>query len=412
VDIWYAGVDWGTQSHRLVVVDDSGGVVQEAAIVHSAEGLNRLVAVLEKVSGGRLESVHVAIEVPRGAVVETLLERGCQVFVLNPKQVDRFRDRYSMSGAKDDRRDALVLADSLRTDSRCYRRVQPDPEAVVRLRGAVRLRSELAEEEARLSNRLREQLMRYWPQILELGGTDESWIWDLLDKVPTPEIAATFPRGQVTKLLQKKRIRRLTPDAVVAVLRSRTMHVAPGTTEAASHHALSLIERLRVTCTQTRRCEKDIDSILAEMTSEDAEGEASDRRDIEILQSFPGAGRVVVSTAVAEARQNLRDRDYHGLRALSGQAPVTKQSGKSRYVIRRWACNPRLQWAMYHWARVAMRDDVYMAALYKQARDRGKSHGTALRIVGDRLLARLCAALRSGTLYDPKHRERTQAEAA
>jgi hypothetical protein len=32
------------------------------------------------------------------------------------KQLDRFRDRYSVAGAKDDKRDAMVLADSLRTD--------------------------------------------------------------------------------------------------------------------------------------------------------------------------------------------------------------------------------------------------------------------------------------------------------
>ena len=35
------------------------------------------------------------------------MERGFAVHALNPKQLDRFRDRFS--GAKDDRRDARVL---------------------------------------------------------------------------------------------------------------------------------------------------------------------------------------------------------------------------------------------------------------------------------------------------------------
>jgi hypothetical protein len=78
--------------------------------------------------------VAIGIEIPRGAIVETLVERGFQVYAINPKQLDRFRDRYSMSGAKDDRRDAFVLADSLRTDQPCFRRVQLDDPRVIQLR--------------------------------------------------------------------------------------------------------------------------------------------------------------------------------------------------------------------------------------------------------------------------------------
>jgi hypothetical protein len=37
----------------------------------------------------------VAIETPRGAVVETLVERQFKVFAINPKQMDRFRDRHT-----------------------------------------------------------------------------------------------------------------------------------------------------------------------------------------------------------------------------------------------------------------------------------------------------------------------------
>ena len=50
-----------------------------------------------------------AIETPHGPVVEMLLERGFAVFAINPKQIDRFRDRFTIAGAKDDSRDARVL---------------------------------------------------------------------------------------------------------------------------------------------------------------------------------------------------------------------------------------------------------------------------------------------------------------
>ncbi len=41
--------------------------------------------------------IHIAIEEPHGPVVETLLERGIHVYAINPKQLDRFRDRYTLA---------------------------------------------------------------------------------------------------------------------------------------------------------------------------------------------------------------------------------------------------------------------------------------------------------------------------
>jgi len=80
------------------------------------------------------ERVAVAIETSWGALVETLLDRGFTVFSADPKQVDRFRDRFAVAGAKDDPRDALVLASSLRTDPRSFRLVESDSPEIIRLR--------------------------------------------------------------------------------------------------------------------------------------------------------------------------------------------------------------------------------------------------------------------------------------
>ena len=68
-------------------------------------------------------TVAVAIEVPHGPVVDALLDRGFAVYAINPKQLDRLRDRISVAEAKDDRRDARVAAAGLRTDRPLFRRV-------------------------------------------------------------------------------------------------------------------------------------------------------------------------------------------------------------------------------------------------------------------------------------------------
>jgi len=90
-----------------------------------------------------------------GAVLETLTEADFSVFLINPKQVDRFRDCYTVAGAKDDSRDALVLASALRTDRKSFKRVQADTSEITRLRELSRLDEELKNELRRATSLLR-----------------------------------------------------------------------------------------------------------------------------------------------------------------------------------------------------------------------------------------------------------------
>lgn len=398
---FWVGIDWATQEHRVCVINDVGDVVAEKAIAHSGDGLQSLCDWLIGIAEKRFESVRVAIEVPHGAVVETLLERGFAVYAINPKQLDRFRDRFSMAGAKDDRRDARVLADSLRTDERCYRKVKNDEAVIVELREWSRMLDELKTEANRLSNRMREQLRRYFPQMLELDvDVDADWFIALWMLAPTPAKAAAVRPSKVTKVLKDHRVRKYTADEVLAVLRRTPLVVAPGTEAAATVHVTSLIERLRVVNAQLHRAEQRLDALLETLCeAEDVEGQKCEHRDAEILRSLPGVGRIVLATMLAEGSQLLAERDYHALRSITGVAPVTKASGKSRIVVMRRACNPRLRNAVHHWANSASQHDPKSRARCAAQKAKGKSHGQALRSVGDRLLGIACAMLRDRTLF-------------
>src|SRR4051794_29703854 len=92
---------------------------------------------------GEPSRVAVAIEVPHGPVVDALLDRGFAVHAINPKQLERLRDRVSVAGAKDDRRDARVAAGGLRTDPHLFRPVEAGDPAVIALREWSRLAEEL-----------------------------------------------------------------------------------------------------------------------------------------------------------------------------------------------------------------------------------------------------------------------------
>ena len=101
---FFAGIDWGSETHHVFVVD--GETLGEGAFRHSGAGLAEVTDWLLDTTDAQPHG----IEVPHGPVVETLMERGFTVHAVNPKQFDRFRDRWSPAGAKDDRRDAWTLS--------------------------------------------------------------------------------------------------------------------------------------------------------------------------------------------------------------------------------------------------------------------------------------------------------------
>lgn len=411
---WFVGIDWGTTAHAVCVLDHAGQVVETRSVPHSAQGLAELCEGLRARADGDGAQVGVAIEVPHGVVVDTLLEQGFGVHAINPKQLDRFRDRFTVAGAKDDRLDARVLADSLRTDGPRFRRLEVEAPHVIELREWSRLAEELSRERVRLTHRVRAQLQRYYPQALEL--TDDlgaEWFLALWELVPTPATAATARTARVTRILTQYRVRRIEAPEVLRRLRQPAVIVAPGTVEAATAHLGVLVARLRLINRELTKCHHRLDVLCAELTgTADAEDPRREQRDVTILRSLPGVGRIVLATLLAEASQPLRARDYHALRSLGGVAPVTKRSGKSCVVLRRQACDHRLREALYHWGRVAIQRDAATRARYAHLRSRGHSHARALRSVSDRLLAMACAMLRDGTTYDPARRAAPREAAA
>lgn len=402
---FFVGIDWGSERHRVCLWNRDGVTVEERWIEHSGDSLADLAGWLR--GKGWPQEIAVAIEIPRGAVVETLLEHGFAVYSINPKQLDRFRDRYSPAGAKDDRRDAFVLADSLRTDLHCFHAVRLDDAVVIRLRELSRLEDDIRQEQNRVTNQLREQLHRYFPQLLKLSAAaDEPWLWDLLQSAPLPAKAAKLTEARITALLRRHRIRRLDAAQVRTTLAATPVTLAPGAAEAASEHALLLLPRLRLLRQQRLEIAKRMEALLEELTTpvEAAPGEVAKHRDAAVLLSLPGVGRQIAATMLSEASQALAERDYHALRCYAGAAPITRQSGKKKVVVMRQGCNERLRDALYHWARVSVTCDAHSKTAYAQGRAKGQSHGRALRGLADRWLEVLIAMLRHNTLYDPKRR--------
>lgn len=390
------GVDWGSGAHQVCRIDGEEEPKQRS-FPHTSEGLNALVAFVVEGDIGP-EQVLVAIEVSHGAVVEALLAKQLPVRSINPKLLDRLRDRFSPAGAKDDRRDAFVLASCVESDAHAFRRVEPGNDENLRLQAATRLRGDLKSGFGADANRLWSELRDYRPGLLVLcPGADEPWLWALLEKAPSPSQGAKLTRASIGAVLKRHRIRRLNVEDVQTVLREDVLSLRPVYIESHVARVLVLTAKLTLAQTQIDKLEKEIKTELAERVQSE---EQTERRDLTILLSLPGFGPLTTATALGESGDAFERRDYNALRSLCGAAPITKQSGGSRYVVMRQFCQPRLRVALHVSALQAIRIDPKLHDLYVRARARGHTVGHAIRNIVDRLLCLAVQLLRKNELYD------------
>lgn len=109
---FFAGIDWGSENHQVCIVDREATILGERPLRLGGAGLAEMAIWILATTHAAPQAIGVAIEIPHEPVAETLMERGFAVHSLNPKQLDRFFDRFSPAGAKDDRRDTHTLGDA------------------------------------------------------------------------------------------------------------------------------------------------------------------------------------------------------------------------------------------------------------------------------------------------------------
>lgn len=404
---WFAGIDLGDRKHSVHLTDAVGTVVGKASFSHGGKGIADLLSWLVDKSGADPGSIGVALEAPHGAVVDGLLDRGFAAFAVNPKQADRARELLVLSGAKDDPRDSEGLSVALRVIPRIFRRLQPRHPVLVRLRDRSRLRADLVKRRTQLSQKIRAQLLRYFPAMWQLAGS-LSGLWGSLfltlwERAPTPERARRLHCGTVAKVLARCRIRKRTAEEVVALLRQPVLKVAPGVTEGAVETIGMLVAELRLVHEQVQALERGINELLEELPAalDEADDTADGTDSLTRLLSMKGAGPVVAAGLFGEAGDLLVGGSLGQARAYLGVAPVTRKSGGNETHHKRRAMNRHGHNALHHFAAAAIAADPGFQRQKEVLKARGHNHARILRTLGDRLLRIFFAMQRDKTLYDP-----------
>lgn len=389
-----AGVDWARDDHAVSVVDGRGREIARTMVEHTAAGLRDLAGFL-----GRHGVAEVAIERPDGPVVDTLLTAGLTVVVISPNQVKNLRSRYGSAGDKDDRFDAYILADTLRTDRARLRALVPHSEATVALRRACRARKDLVCHRVAAANQLRAHLRNALPGAIGLfKDLDSAISLAFLTRFTTQDQVDWLTPQRLGAWLSKQGY---SGKVDPAVLQQRLLHAPRGTTGAhaasQAHITTALVAVLRTLVEQIKTLSTQIDYQLAA------------HADAHIFTSLPRSGRVRAARLLAEIGDcRARFPTPESLACLAGAAPSTRQSGKSRVVGFRWACDKQLRDAVNNFAADTRHANPWAADLYNRARARGHDHPHAVRILARAWLHIIWHCWQDHAAYNPDNHRALQ----
>ena len=384
-----AGLDWASADHAISVVDHRGKQLARKTVEHTTAGLRTMVKFL-----GKHGAIEVAIERGDGPVVGALLAAGLTVVVISPNQLKNLRGRYGSAGNKDDRFDAFVLADTLRTDRARLRPLTQDTEATKTLRATVRARRDLVKHRVALANQLRAHLQSAFPGAVGLFAD--------LDSAISLKFLARFECQDRADWLSERRLAawlasvgycgRKSPAALFANLQAAPRGTVGPDGAARAHLTRAMLAVLTELVEQIKTLEAQIAEQLALHT------------DAHIFTSLPRSGTVRAARLLAEIG-DARGRfpDAASLACLAGVAPSTRQSGKHKAVTFRWAVNKELRDAVCDFAGDSRRANPWAAKIYNDAIARGKDHPHATRILARAWLGVIWRCWQDGVTYNPDH---------
>src|SRR5947209_570425 len=390
----YAGIDWASEKHDVLVADDTGDQVVAATFAHDEKGLGALCRTLV-----RLKVVLVAIERPDGLLVERLLDAGLRVLPLHPNKVAAARDRFRVSGGKSDRFDAFVLCELARTDHHRFRVLEPDCDQTKAIRAMTRAREDLVVARTGVMNQLRSELDRFWPGPLMLFSHMDAEIFlAFLERYPSREDTHGLGVARMQAFLVRERYsggRRAT--ALMAKLRAAP-RVRIGERELAARRqlVLSYVTMVRTLNAQIKKLESEIRT----QVRAHPDGRV-------FLSLFKSPNSVITAAEllaeIGDCRERYPTRD--ALACDAGQAAVAVESGKWKTAGFRRACNKRLRVAFCRLADSSRHWHPWAQDLYTQARQRGHEHPRAIRAVGRAWCRVVWQCWRNHTPYEPeRHR--------
>jgi transposase len=386
----WAGIDAGKSEHHCVVVDVDGKRVLSRRVANDEATLGELInAVTTLADGGDLTW---AIDLAGGgaALLITLLLDASQRLLYIPGRSVYYASGSYRGDAKSDAKDAAIIADQARM-RRDLQPLRPGDEITVELRILTARRADLVADRTRAINRLRAQLLEYFPALeraFDYSNSKAALI--LLTGYQTPEALRRAGAARLVAWLQKRKARNADAVAAAAIEAAHAQHtIVPGQDIAAA-----MVGRL---AGEVMNLDTEIGA-----TETMIEERFRRHRHAEIILSMPGFGVILGAEFLAATGGDMSAFDSADrLAGICGLAPVPRDSGRiSGNLKRPRRYHRRLLRTCYLAAQSAARTDPASRTYYDRKRAEGKHHRQAVLALARRRLNVLWAMLRDHMPYE------------
>lgn len=388
----FIGIDWADRKHDFHVLDPHGKE-SRGQFDHTPEAINAwLGEQLQRAGGG---TIVICLEQSRGALMHALMFReNVILYPINPQQLSSYRKSYSNAGCKADVSDAQLLARMLRERIDWLPPWTPDDEPTRLLARLCQNRRKLVDERTRLTQQLIDQLKSYFPLALQLGGGSVSpLVLALLRRWPDPRSLRRSDPRVLVKVFREQGIR---DDDRQQQLVDRIRSAPLLCTDNAVIEPAAMV--VRVLARQMQAVQESIDDFEQQIKAR-----MNEHPDAALFRALPGAGEALAPrllTAFGSQRDRYASADE--VATFSGIAPVTKQSGNTRIVHRRFACPKYLRQTFHEFADQARKWCPWSRAYYRWQRSRGMKHHAVLRKLAFRWIRILYAVWKKRQSYDPE----------
>lgn len=366
----FVAMDWADQEHHFAYRGSDSKRIVSGKVQHKKEALEGWVLQLRsEFTEGKIALI---VEQSRGGLLYALMKYDFFVFYLpNPKSVARYREVFCCSGSKSDPSDALLLLDLLERHQDKLRVWNPEDSQTRRLRMLTEYRRRLVNDRSKLVNRLTSILKCYFPEAL-------GWAGDL-----TKQLAASFLLNWNT-LAAVKKAKPVTlrnfyrkhhcrqTNRIEQRIQEISMASPLITDEAIVSASAQMVRVIVLQLSKLNEGIKQFDQQIASLFEK--------HPDRAFYESLPGAGSALEPRlAVAFGSDRSRFSSAQEIQQFSGIAPVTKSSGKSKIVYRRWACSKFLLQTFHEFAAHSIPQSIWANAYYRLQLQRGNSHHAAVR---------------------------------
>lgn len=390
---FFVGIDWADRKHDVAIVSEHGKLESLTVVEHSAEAIDVFISELLHQAQGR--PIAIILEQSKGALINALvLRENVFLFPINPKQLAAYRESFQATRAKNDKRDAQLLARLLFERHGSLHPWKPDDEQTRMLNRLCQSRRQWVEERTRVGQKLLDLVKCYFPALFCL--TDNRLyncplLLKLLSKWPDPRVLKRQHPQTLQAVFEEFGYKNPEQrDELIKAIKDAKLYTKDVTLlECAALDAQYLAKQLNALQSTIAKLDTKIEKIMAE------------HPDAELFQSLRGAGPALAPrllTAFGTDRDKFDKAE--DIACYSGIAPVTRQSGKSCSVSRRRACNKYQLQTFHEFAGAAAKWCPWSKAFYNMWKAKGMKRHAILRKLAYKWIRILFRCWKTRTPYD------------